>query len=266
MNLVSIIVPCYNQGRYLKMTLNSVLNQTYKNWECIIVNDGSLDNTERIAREYLLIDKRFKLINQKNQGLSKARNNGIDHSKGCYILPLDSDDIIGSDYITKAVDVLDTNGNISIVYCKAKLFGKKRGEWNLPDYSLERMLGGNCIFCSAFFRRSDFLKTKGYNPNMIYGYEDWDFWLSILELGGDVYKIDDILFFYRIRSNSMNKNIDENKLKISRKQIYLNHKQLYNSNFFNPIYSFEYERYACSPEYKIGKILLFPIRFIYSKI
>ena len=179
--LVSIIIPCYNQGIFLGDTLESVISQTYKNWECIIVNDGSTDNTEVVAMKYTKTDNRFKYIYQENKGLSATRNKGIGYSSGKYILPLDSDDKIGSSYIEKSVGILENNPNIEIVYCDAELFGLSNGKWNLPEFSLEKMLGENCIFCSAFFRRETYDIVGGYKTNMKYGFEDWDFWLSIIE-------------------------------------------------------------------------------------
>ena len=125
------------------------------------------------------------------------------NSSGEYILPLDSDDLIHSDYMKLALKAFEHNPNLKIVYSKAALFGVRNGEWHLPEYSMERMLGRNCIFCSAFYRREDYNATVGYNSNMRYGFEDWDFWLSLLENGGDVFQIPQILFFYRVRKKSM---------------------------------------------------------------
>lgn len=262
--LVSIIVPCYNQGAFLAETLESVYKQTYINWECIIVNDGSKDNTKEISNKYCQKDSRFKYLEQNNQGLSSARNNGIRYSKGEYILPLDSDDLIGRTYIEKAIEIFKNNKDVKIVYCRAKLFGKMHGEWKLPQYNLENILGSNCIFCTAFYSRKDYDLTSGYNTNMKYGFEDWDFWLSIIELNPQckVHQIDDILFFYRIRKRSMARLLNEEKLCYLRKTIWKNHVKLYSQNFYSPIDSFEFKQIKNSIEYKIGKLILTPIRYI----
>lgn len=263
--LVSIIVPCYNLAQFLPDCIDSVLQQTYKNFECIIVNDGSSDDTIEVATRYIKRDKRIKLVNIENGGLANARNVGIKNSSGDYILPLDADDKIDEKYLALAVEVLDEKPNVEIVYCRAKYFGKRHGEFELHPYSLEYILGCNCIFCSAFYRRRTYDRTKGYNPQMKYGYEDWDFWLSILEHGGEVFKIDQILFYYRQRRHSMNTGIfNGHNMQYTRKQLYLNHKKLYSENFFNPEYAIEYIHFASSPEYKIGKIILYPIRKIWS--
>ena len=97
-SLVSIIIPCFNQGMYLSETIESVLSQTYRYWECIIINDGSADNTEEIALGYCNNDERIKYLKQDNKGPCVARNYGISNAGGIYILPLDADDILGKDY------------------------------------------------------------------------------------------------------------------------------------------------------------------------
>lgn len=263
--MVSVIVPCYNQSRYLAKALNSILCQTYSCWECIIVNDGSTDDTEKIASTYCAMDKRFSYLSQRNAGLCTARNVGIRASHGKYILPLDSDDYINEKYMELAVAVLESDSCVKIVYCKARFFGLKRGEWKLPDYSLERLLARNCIFCSAFYRKVDFDKIGGYNVNMKYGFEDWDFWLSLLQEGGRVYRIDDFLFYYRIRKGSMSRSFDVDKLKYLRKKIWENHITLYSRYYLDPSECFEYMRINKSLEYKLGKILLFPFRKIITR-
>ena len=104
--LVSIIVPCYNQAQYLSEALESVLQQTYTDWECIIVNDGSPDNTDIIVKDWLQRDNRFKYLYKDNGGLSSARNFGIENSNGTYILLLDADDKYHHTFIEKGVKVL----------------------------------------------------------------------------------------------------------------------------------------------------------------
>lgn len=266
--LVSIVIPCYNQGCFLGETIDSVLTQTYDNWECIIVNDGSSDNTEEVAETYGKKDSRIKYIHQTNKGLSAARNTGVLASQGKYILPLDSDDKIGNTYLEKAVKVLEENDNIEIVYCRAEMFGIKTGEWKLPPYSIEQIMGENCIFCSAFFRRSTFDEINGYKTNMKFGFEDWDFWLGIIEKKGEtcVFMIDDTLFYYRIRKKSMVRSFDSEKIYAMRKQLWHNHRKLYADYFMSPINSFEYRLISNSREYKLGCILLKPVKYVINLI
>lgn len=200
---VSIIVPCYNQAAYLEDALTSVFNQSYQDWECIIVNDGSLDETEIIANDWIKKDYRFKLLSQENSGLSAARNNGIKLAEGKYILPLDADDMISSRYIELALKEFKYDKNLKLVYCRAKKFGEINEEWDLPPYSLKALKKSNIIFCSAVFRKNDWRNSGGYDERLKQGWEDWDFWLSLLKDGGDVKKLDFIGFFYRVKNKSM---------------------------------------------------------------
>lgn len=202
---VSVIIPCYKQAKYLPETLDSVLSQTYNDWECIMVNDGSPDNTEEVARDYCNKDNRFKYIYQGNQGPATARNNGIKASSGEYILPLDSDDLISPTYIEKAVAYLDAHSDVKLVYSRSELFSEtERRECDMGKYTYKDFLLAEClIFSASMYRRADYDKTIGYNPNMIYGIEDWDFWITLLSPDDKVYQIDEVLFHYRVGENSM---------------------------------------------------------------
>lgn len=272
-SLVSIIVPCYMQAEYLAETLDSVLSQTYPNWECIIVNDGSRDNTEEVASKYVQKDARFKYLYKENGGLADARNFGILHSCGVYILPLDSDDRIGPTYIEKAMNVFDKNPETKLVYCQAELFGIETGLWNLPKYSYQQLLRFNHIFCSCIYRRKDYDKTEGYNTNMLYGYEDWDFLLSLLSLGDIVYQIEESLFFYRTKKVSMITKLTSNHSQMIL-QMMLNHADLYKDSMDLMVnywaedidYKEECRKIRSSYAYRLGKFLLRPFSFIRQHI
>lgn len=195
---VSIIIPCYNQGKYVAEAINSALRQTFKDIEIVCVNDGSTDNSVEIIKSFENKYKNFIFLNNKeNRGVIYSRNFAIKNCNGTYILPLDADDIIEPTYVEKAVKILDNNPNIGIVYCKAKIFGNYDKYWNLKPFNKSDILYENCIFCSAIFRKSDFIKIGGYNNNMKYGCEDYDLWLSFIEQGLEVFQINEILFSYR---------------------------------------------------------------------
>ena len=224
---VSIIVPCYNQGEYLGDCLDSVLAQSYQDWECIIINDASVDNTEEIARKYCVYDSRFLYIHlSKNQGVSYSRNIGIKNSHGQFILPLDGDDKIGPTYLEKAIECFSDDPELKLVYCIAMKFGRKNGIYNLPNYDYDQLIWGNQIICSAFFKRIDFDKTEGYNVNMKEGLEDWDFWLSLLKRGDKVYQIPEVLFFYRMKTDSRGHGSVRHMTNLLI-QIYHNHEDIY---------------------------------------
>jgi glycosyltransferase involved in cell wall biosynthesis len=228
-SLVSVIIPCYNQGQYIDDAVNSVLNQTYDNFEIIIVNDGSTNpETIDILKNYN--QPKTKVIHTDNQGLASARNNGIEMATGKYILPLDADDKIGDTYLEKAVNLLEDDQDLGIVYCEAELFGSKTGKWELAEYKFPDILLDNVIFCSGFFRKSDWELVQGYKANMIYGWEDYDFWLSIINLGRKVYRIPQVLFFYRQVNNSMTKALTRDKFIYSYTQLFKNNQELYCNN------------------------------------
>jgi glycosyltransferase involved in cell wall biosynthesis len=202
-SLISIIVPCYNQAQYLDEALQSVFDQTYSNWECIIVNDGSPDNTDVIAKEWTKKDFRFKYIYQENGGLSSARNVGISFAMGEFILPLDADDKIDTEYCKIALLAFSRDKNVKIVYGRAFTFGIKSEEWILKPFSLKELSLENMIYCSAMFNKNDWIRVHGYDVNMNKGYEDWEFWIAILKNGGTVIKLEEICFYYRIKETSM---------------------------------------------------------------
>ncbi|MDQ3755051.1 MAG: glycosyltransferase family 2 protein [Acidobacteriota bacterium] len=228
MPVVSVIVPCYNQGHLVDEAVESVLAQTFSDFEIIIVNDGSTDEaTNRILQAY---DKpKTTVLHTRNCGLGGARNNGIRAAQGKYILPLDADDRIGSTYLEKAVRVLEARADVGIVYCEAEYFGERTGRWELPAYKFPDILLWNVIFCSALFRKSDWEQTEGYRAN-VPAWEDHDFWLSIIELGREVYRIPETLFYYRQTSNSMIKSVDNDRVRQLFAALFRNHPKLYADN------------------------------------
>lgn len=229
MNLVSVIVPCYNQAQYLDECLQSVLNQTYQHWECIIINDGSTDNTAEVSKKWIEKDSRFFYNEKENGGVSSARNYGIKKSKGVYILPLDGDDYISDNYIEICVNNIETDPNNKLVYGKAINFGEINGEWILPNYSFENLLRGNMIFCTALYKRSDFDLIGGYDENMVISCEDWEFWIRLLKNGGNVIRDLNCTFYYRIKKQSRNDNVtlDYFKINTSYNYIYNKHNNCY---------------------------------------
>jgi glycosyltransferase involved in cell wall biosynthesis len=221
---VSVVIPCYNQGAYLDEAVQSALQQSYADLEIIIVNDGSTDAfTIEQCNSYQ--DPRISTLNTDNQGLAAARNNGIAQATGTYILPLDADDRIAEKYLEDAVAVLDNEPDIGIVYCRARLFGAVDTDWGLPLYSLEEMLKNNVIFCSALFRKIDWELVGGYDVGMVYGWEDYDFWLSLIERNRGVKQLSGTYFFYRVSLDSMVRSKEKWQKIEMFKRIYQRHTQ-----------------------------------------
>ena len=231
MPLISVIVPCYNQAQYLDECLQSVLDQTYTDWECIIVNDGSPDHTEEIAKKWVEKDARFRYLSKENGGLSSARNAGIEIAKGEWILPLDADDKIGERYLELAEKEFEKS--YTVIYCIGEKFGIETGLIKMEEFSLTNLATYNTFFASSFYKKDCWKKINGYDEQMIYGLEDWDFWISLLKNGGSAHKIPEICFFYRIKETSMVTELNNERRKrmhdiISKKHLDFFHEYLGN--------------------------------------
>lgn len=229
MDKVSVIMPCYNDGAYIGLAIDSVKEQTYSNIELIVVDDGS--NERETVDIIKNIEKKdsITVLHTNHLKPAGARNCGIHAAAGKYILPLDSDDSIDRTYVEKCVKVLDNNNEIGAVYCLADLFGEKEGRWELPSYSLKNMLVDNIVFVTAMFRKEDWEKVGGFDVSMAEGMEDYAFWLSILALGKEIYQIPEVLFHYRIKKESRTSEFlaDIEKTKETYKKIYDSHKDFY---------------------------------------
>lgn len=234
--LISVIVPCYNQGQYLDEAVDSVLAQTYQNFEIIIVNDGSTEpESIKILNNYH--KPRTQVIHTSNQGVCRARNTAIETAQGKYIFPLDADDKIAPTYLEKALKIIENNLDVGIVYCETILFGAQEGtstssplpKMFLGQDSLPEILLHNRIHNSALYRKSDWELVNGYNPNMVYGLEDYDFWLSVLATGKKAYLIEEYLYFWRKKEVSRTTLAKQNLLACYI-QIFENHQDLYLGN------------------------------------
>lgn len=270
--LISVIVPCYNHGAYLAECLQSVMDQQYRNWECIVVDNGSTDNSADVAKSFCEKDQRFRYFFIPNKGVSYARNYGIAQSKGKYILPLDSDDKVGTEYVQKGIVLMEKDATLKVTYCNAKLFGAVERDYILPEFSLKELLIENQIFCSAIYRRADFDRTKGYNEAMVEGFEDWDFWIDFLKDGGKVHHIPEIHLYYRIKASSRNSDLDHEKQLRLRRQIYLNHKDVYDRLLPEADLVFDYYKLRnelnalkASRSLKLGRLLTGPLSFLKGK-
>jgi glycosyltransferase involved in cell wall biosynthesis len=210
---VNIIVPLYNQEQYIVECLRSVIVQSFRNFTVTVVNDGSTDNSASIVADFMSAHDplhKIQLVTQSNQGLSAARNAGILLSAGEFILPLDSDDYIDSDYLERTVPRMDDR-NVGIVATDMSYFGIRHETVPPSGITLEREMVGNGLPVCSLIRRTAFEETGGYEPLTIFaegktfapGYEDWSLWLSILKNGWTVSIVNEPLFHYRTKPVSM---------------------------------------------------------------
>lgn len=231
-NGVSVIMPCYNDGIYVADAVRSLQAQTWRNFELIIVDDGSDDGKTPALLDALRGDT-ITVYHIPHQRPAAARNYGIARAAGKYILPLDADDTIEPTYLEKAAALLEERPELGVVYCRADLFGMKSGRWELPDYSLQEMLLDNCVFVTAMFRKADWQTIGGFSETMQTGLEDYDFWLSMLELEREIYQIPETLFHYRIKSQSRTDGLRRNveQMQAMYTQLFENHRELYRKHF-----------------------------------
>ena len=226
---VSVIIPCYKQANFLPDAVGSVVAQTFTDWEIIIVNDGSPDNTSEVARGLMAKypDRRIRLVEKVNGGLASARNAGFRASQAKYVLPLDADDMIKPTHLSTLTEVLDKNPKVGFAYTHIHHFGDVNTVWPLPDFNAATLIGkDNIVICCSLCRKSMWEAVGGYNENMREGYEDWDFWIGCVEHGWTGHCHHEALFLYRKHGHTM---VSEANLKRERliAQIVSNHPKLY---------------------------------------
>ncbi|HTN54282.1 MAG TPA: glycosyltransferase [Anaeromyxobacter sp.] len=204
---VSVVIPCYRQAEYLPFAVSSVALQTFRDWEIVVVDDGSPDDTAAVTRQLIkkLAGRRIRLLRQPNRGLAEARNAGIRASRGRYVLPLDADDGIDREFLAKTVAVLEREPGISIVATDLAKFGAAEGVIPAnPEAPLPVLLVGNQQAYCSLYRREVFEAVGGYAPDMpVAGYEDWNFWISAAERGFRARRVPEPLLLYRVKSQSM---------------------------------------------------------------
>lgn len=227
---VSVIIPCFRYAKYLEDCIYSIVGQTYKPHEIIIVNDGSDDNTSEVAKK--LIEKypeyNIKLVEKENGGLSSARNAGIKIASGELIQCIDADDKMTPGGIEEHVKLITDDHTIS----QAALmeFGERHTiAVPNPQSTLDRIMQSNTIFCNAMFPRKAWVDVGGFDESetMRLGYEDWEFWIRCLAFGYHLNTSDFIALRYRVHEGQMTQSASwPNRQKLYN-YIYKKHKELY---------------------------------------
>lgn len=223
-SLISVIVPCYKQAQYLPETLNSVHLQTYQNWECIIVNDGSPDNTEEVALEWCKKDVRFKYIRKDNGGLSSARNKGLSVARGEFIQFLDSDDLIDSNKFCLQIEQLKEDNKVAVCdYFPFDDFNRsyKAERYRSPFFDTDSIkkdiitawedkisFPPHCLLVPAKL----IFKNNLWFDEQLSNHEDWLFWCQLFFYSSGVIYQKEKLAKYRVQDNSMCK--DDKKMAV----------------------------------------------------
>ena len=202
--LISIVVPCYNHARFLPDTIASLATQDFRDFEVVVVNDGSLDNTSEVtmslATEYP--ELAIRLLEQENRGLSEARNSGIQAARGQWIQLLDSDDLLARGFLRAAADAIEKNIHISAIFGSKEEFGARNTPWHMTIYLPSQLKISNTLVGTSLFRRSLWECVGGYDSSHPWGIEDWHFWLKCQSHGWIPLCIPDHMLHYRIHETS----------------------------------------------------------------
>jgi len=228
---VSVIIPCYNLGQYLNEAVDSVLAQSIQDFEIIIVNDGSTDDfTNELLANYN--KPKTRVLSQTNRGLPGARNSGIKVSSGEYVLCLDADDKLHYEFLEKTVSILDADYEhvCAFVMPWVQLFGDLDFIWETSEFDPYLLAMRHGMHVTAPFRKECWDAVGGFREHMTSGYEDWDFWLSIVALGYKWVTVKEPIFYYRKRKNSMLTKSNQKKLETFR-QIIRNNEEFYRKNY-----------------------------------
>lgn len=199
---VSVVIPCFNYGRYLLEAIDSVLASTFLDLEILVVDDGSTDPQTLLILDGLARPK-TRVIRQANKGLPAARNAGFREAVGKYVLPLDADDKITPTLIEKAYWVLESRPSLGFVSCWLQHFGQEQWVWAPEPYNLYRLLHGNMVTVTSLVRRKAWEMVGGFDESMVGGYEDWEFWIRLGARGWHGFRIPEPLFLYRKHGASM---------------------------------------------------------------
>jgi len=209
---VSVVIPAFNAENTIAETLYSLFWQSFRNFEIIVVDDGSSDRTGKIVESLKGCSPVLTYLYQKNKGPAAARNKGFSHSQGEYLIWVDADDIWLPQRLEMLVSFLDKNANVDLVtsdaylwYPPAKIKGTYYSTYPLPkEFSFTNLLQRNFVFTSTLMRRSVWSKTGGLNESRnIIGVEDYEFWLRVLKKNFKLAVLGDPLMFYRINPKGL---------------------------------------------------------------
>ena len=179
---VSVIVLCHDYGRFLGEAIDSALAQDYPNLEILVLDDGSTDDSLEVARRY---EGRVRVLTQENRGLARTCNRGVREASGEYFVFLSADDRLEPHYVSELLRAVEREPEASFAYCSSRLFGAESGiAPSRPFSAFSLVRGRNYINGSALTRRSAYLEAGGYPEDLGEGsFDDWDFWLSMLDRG-----------------------------------------------------------------------------------
>ena len=212
---VSIAIPCFNYGQYLDEAVDSVLTQTFQDFEIVIVDDKSTDGTTGdIVKQQEKKDSRIKtFFHEQNKRMAGARNKAINESSGRFIVPLDADDKLHPDFLQECYNQI-IGRKEHIVYTDMRFFGTLNKDYLFPNYNLNSLYIRGQFPVTVMYHKIHWEQVGGYNETFKEGYEDWEFAINMGEHGHTGFHIPKILFYYRWKDNSTIHNTMRNKAAI----------------------------------------------------
>jgi len=199
---ISVVIPCYNDGKYLPETIAKLKQQTYSNFEIIVVNDGSTEEPTISYLNTLSNDPQIQVIHQTNARMSGARNTGTKHAKGHFIAALDADDYFDNTFFEKALDVFEKEPQTAVVTSYIRFFGNKSGSSKPRGGKAANFLFSNQCPACAMVKKTVWDEVGGYDEAMKMGYEDWEFYIRISQKNLNVHVIPEHLLYYRQTNKS----------------------------------------------------------------
>lgn len=225
--LVSIVIPCFNVQNTVLETLDSIEQQTYPYYEIILINDGSVDNTERILLEYAKCKDNIKVLSQANNGQASARNKGLEMANGEFVVFVDADDKLHPDFLAECISVFLSDSSVNIVYTEMQTFERENSIYNLREFKVEEFLITNCIPVYCMVRCNHLESIGGFDVNMTNN-EDWECWIRLYKtFKGKVVKINKVLYYYRKRIHEDS----VSDLSVKNKQVEESFRYVYTKNY-----------------------------------
>ena len=232
---VSIIVPHFNQAAYIHETIESVCRQTYSDWECVVVDDGSEPMQAEQARQIVanFSDQRISFIAlRENAGVVVARQQGVKATTGPYLLFLDGDDAIVPNFLSETAPLLDREPLITYVYTQLQYFGARNDIFSSRPFYINNLLFENFISVTSLMRRLAFERVGGFNTNLNrLGLEDWDLFLSMTEQGYRGMFVPKPLVLYRQDPQGRNRN-HPTRVLTAEKVVHANHPKLFGYRYW----------------------------------
>ncbi|MGE9290073.1 MAG: glycosyltransferase family A protein [Puniceicoccales bacterium] len=229
---ISIIIPCYNHGQYLREAVDSVRAQTVPVDGIWIVDDGSDDSeTLKVLEEIANLDG-VRVLSQENSGPAVARNRAIREIDSPFVASLDADDRLLPEFVEKLLPRIEEDDTIGIAYGEARSFGVEGAVRAPQPYRFPEVLLDPCIYSTAIFRKCDWEAVGGFSAGMRSGWEDFEFWISVIETGREVFFLNEPVFEYRRHESSRDVDFSASQERVIEAfvSIYRKHQKIYSEN------------------------------------